>query len=185
MLKNIVDGWLLNPSIRYLPYRPTPMQLGQMEALRRAHNLRDRQLVLPNRITDAIEARGQLNKNVRITPCSYLWAVSFWEFENPEGERDLRAVGAGVAPDHFSLQITDENSGAEIASEFISARAFWPGGGNDRLKLPQVLLTQPRIIAGEGLISIRIANTDSVPHFCQLVLYFLEPCEGVLEAQCA
>jgi hypothetical protein len=158
------------------------MQLGQMEALRRAHNLRDRQLVFPNRITDAVPARGQLNQEVRITPNSYLWAVNFWEFETPGDESDA-AVGAGVAPDHFSLQITDEQSGAEIASEFLSARAFYPNSGNDRLQLAQCLLAQPRIFAGEGLLSIRIANTDSVPHFCQLVLYFLEPCDGALESQ--
>jgi hypothetical protein len=153
-----------------------------MEAIRRAHNLRDHQLVLPNRITDSIAARGQLSQEIRVTPRSYLWAISFWEFETPD-EESAATVGDGVAPDHFSLQITDEESGAEIASEFISARAFWPGGGNARLKLPYVLLEQPRIFAGRGLISIRIANTDSVAHYCQLVCYFVEPCDGTPEPQ--
>lgn len=183
MLTNIVDGFLLNPSIRYLPYRATPMQLGQMEALRRAHNFRDHLFVLPEALTDAIAGRGQLNQEIRVTPYSYLWALSFWEFAEQEGDQ---TIGAPVAPDHFSLQITDQASGSEIASEFVSARAFWPGLAGaaplyPKLRLPQVLLTQPRIIAGEGLLSVRIANTDSEDHNCQLVLYFLEPCERTAE----
>lgn len=171
MLTNIVDGWLLNTRIRYLPYRAAPMQLGQMEALRRAHNYRDQIFVLPpDGLQTPVPAYGQYNRQFRTTPGSYLWAMSFWEFTTAGGG----GVGAGQAPSDFSLQITDEASGAEIASEFLSANLFWPGADGF---LPQVMLTQPRLFTGDGLVSVRIANTDSAAHFCQLLMYFLQPCE--------
>src|ERR1700677_1023348 len=178
MLTNIVDGWLLNTQIRYLPYRATPMQLGQMEALRRAHNLRDQLFVLPpDGLQIPIAAYGQFNRQVRITPNSYLWAINFWEFASVGGGGSPLTIGAGIAPTNFSLQITDESTGSEIASEFISASAFWPGYSATfpNVQTAQCLLTQPRLFIGDGLVSVRIANTDSAPHFCQLVLYFLEP----------
>ncbi len=179
MLTNIVDGWLLNPRIRYVPYRAVPMQLGQMEALRRAHNLRDRWVVLPGDFTTPIAGYGQFNKEIQVAPCSYLWSIAFREF----GAEGTHLLGEVAPPVDFSLQITDENSGAEIASEFVSAAIFWPG--NDGF-LSQPLLTQPRIIAGKGLVSVRIANSNKNSKFCQLILYFLEPCEIELaEVQCA
>ena len=190
MLRNIVDGFALNPSIRQLPYRSMAMMLGQLEPLRRAHNLRPRNCVLPENLLDSIAARGQLNQQIRVSPNSWLWALSFWEFETPE-EEDLFTVGNPVAPDHFSLQITDQASGAEIASEFISARSFWPGVAGvaplfPKSRSPQVLLTKPQLITGSGLLSVRISNTDSAAHFGQLILYFLEPCEVRIDAeQCA
>jgi hypothetical protein len=180
MLTNIVDGWLLNTRIRYLPFRATPMMLGQMEALRRAHNLRDQIFVHPpDGLDTPIAAYGQYNRQFRTTPNSYLWALSFREFATLEGG----TIGDSIPPDDFSLQITDEASGAEIASEFITAKIFWPGSDGF---LPQVPLTQPRLFSGAGLVSVRIANIDTVPHFCQLLMYFLEPCEARLEkGQCA
>lgn len=172
MLTNIVDGFIYNTRIRYLPFRAAPMMLGQMEPLRRAHNYRDQLFVLPpDGLQTPIAAYGQFNKQVRATPGAYLWALSFWEF----GAAVAPAViGPGVSPDHFSLQVVEEASGVEIASEFIPARMYWPGLDNF---MPQVLRTQPQLISGEGLISVRIANTDSVAHNCQLILYLVEPCE--------
>ena len=178
MLTNIVDGFLDNLTTKYLPDRATPYQLGQLDGVRRANNLRMYSWVLPERVQDAIAARGQFEQEIRVIPNSYLFAIGFWEFETP-GEESEALVGAGVAPDHFSLQITDQSAGDEIASEFISSRLFWPSTGEPRTRMPYCLLDQPRIVAGSGLLSVRIANTDSLPHFCQLVLYFVEPCESV------
>lgn len=183
MLTNIVDGFLLNPRIRYLPYRAAPMELGQMEALRRAHNYRDQIFVHPpDGLTTPVPAYGQYNRQFRTTPNSYLWALSFWEFASVGGEDSPLTIGAGIAPADFSLQITDEASGSEIASEFISSKLFWPGADGF---MPQVLLTQPRLFPTHGLVSVRIANKAAVPHFCQLLLFFLEPCELRENAQCA
>jgi hypothetical protein len=70
MLTNIVDGWILNPSIKYLPYRAIAMLLGQLDPLRRAHNYRERIWVLPDDLTIAIPARGQFQRQIRITPNS-------------------------------------------------------------------------------------------------------------------
>lgn len=175
MLTNIVDGWILNPSIRYLPYRAMPMLLGQMEALRRAHNLRNRMWVLPDNVEDSIPARGKYERQIRVTPGSYLWGMTFYKFIDNFG-----ALFTPVAPDDLSFQVTDDATGVQISSEFLSARAFWPGAPSARTTTP-VLLTQPKLIVGQGLLAVEIANTNASPAFVQLCMYFLEPCELSLD----
>jgi hypothetical protein len=177
MLKNIIDGWSLNTRVRYLPYRPTPMMLGQMEPLRRAHNLRPRDWVLPDDFTIPIPARGQYNRQIRVAPDSYWWAASCFAFIN-EGEFNF----IPVQPEDLAIQITDESTGCTLASEFIDARCFFPGLAST---ITPPLLTSPRLIAAPGLLSVQIANKSATETLAQLVLYFLEPCDKILEqSQC-
>lgn len=183
MLTNIIDGWALNPSIRYLPFRATPMMLGQLEPLRRAHNRRQWIVVLPDDLTVSIAARGQLNQQIRITPDSYLWGATFYRFTT-EGPMAPQFVPG--APTELSLQITDDATGCQFGSEFINAQALYPNPPAITLPLnggmiTPLLLTQPRLFVKEGLLSVEIANHDSVEAFCQLALYFSEPCDKVLE----
>jgi hypothetical protein len=181
MLTNIVDGWVLNPTIRYLPYRSTAMLLGQLEPLRRAHNYRDRIWVLPDDLTIAIPARGQFNREIRVPANSYLWAAQCHQFIS-EGE----FLFIPIAPSDLSLQITDQATGVDIASEFISALMFWPPPGPPpRDNSTPVLLTQPRLFVAPGLLKVSIANAAATESLCQLLLYFLEPCDLSLEqSQC-
>jgi hypothetical protein len=173
MLKNIEDGWLLNTSIRYLPFRFLPMALGQMEVLRRAHNFRPRQWVLPDNLRDAIPARGQLNRQIRVIPNSYLWGFTVYEFIT-EGEFAFIPIPAV----HLSIQITDEATGAQFGSEFLTVQnAGFPTGPTTPAVTTPILLTQPRLITDPGLLSVQIANTSDEEALCQLMLCFLEPCE--------
>lgn len=177
MLTNIIDGWALNASIRYLPYRATPMLLGQLEPLRRAHNYRERIWVLPDDLTIAIPARGQFNRQIRVTPNSWLWGGTFYKFSNEDEEN----LFTPVAPDDLSLQIADDATGCQFGSEFITANSLFPGGG---FSTP-ALLTQPRIFVKGGLLSVEIANLAATDALCQLQLCFSEPCELRMEgSQC-
>jgi hypothetical protein len=180
MLTNIVDGWILNPTLRYLPYRPTAMLLGQLEPLRRAHNYRDRIWVTPDDLTISIPARGQFNREIRVPANSYLWAAQCHQFIT-EGEFAF----IPVAPDNLSLQITDQASGVDIASEFTSARMFWPPVAPPKETSTPALLTQPRLFVDPGLLKVSIANTSASAVLAQLLLYFLEPCDATLQdSQC-
>ena len=176
MLTNIVDGWILNPSIKYLPYRAVPMMLGQMESLRRAHNRRNYTYVVPANLLNSIAARGQLNDQIRIAANSYLRGVTFYKFDasfNP------------LAPTLLSLQITDDATGCQFGSEFIQAQAVYPrpdvsvAGITLSSGTTPCLLTQPRLFIKPGLLAVEIANLDVVSVNVQLALYFSEPCEMV------
>lgn len=187
MLTNIVDGWILNPSIKYLPYRAQAMMLGQMEALRRAHNYRERIWVIPDDLRTVIPARGQLNRQIRITPDSYLWGVTFYQF-TVEGGHFLGVV----APTLLSLQITDDATGCQFGSEFINAQVAFPRpdvsptGITLQTSSTPVLLTQRRLFVKQALLSIEIANLDTVDANCQFAMWFSEPCEKVDRGtQCA
>ena len=180
MLTNIIDGWSLNAAIRYLPYRPTAILLGQLEPLRRAHNYRERIWVLPDDLTIAIPARGQYNRQIRVTPNSWLWGGTFYQFSDEDEEHLFNPV----APIDLSLQITDDATGCQFGSEFILANALFPGGGvlspspaADRNISSPCLLTQPRVFVKGGLLSIEIANLSALDVKCQLQLCFSEPCE--------
>lgn len=181
MLTNIVDGWILNPTIRYLPYRAAAMLLGQLEPLRRAHNYRDRIWVLPDDLSISIAARGQFNREIRVPANSYLWAAQCHQFTN-ENEEHLVAP---VAPGDLSLQITDQATGVDIASEFTSALMFWPPTAPPKETYTPVLLTQPRLFVAPGLLKVSIANASASDVQAQLLLYFLEPCDVSLQdTQC-
>ncbi len=187
MLTNIVDGWILNPSIKYLPYRSIAMLLGQLEPLRRAHNYREQIWVVPDDLRNAIPARGQLNRQIRVTENSILWGATFYKFTT-EGGHFLGVA----APTLLSLQITDDATGCQFGSEFINAQCIFPRPDVSPTGITLLsgttpcLLTQPRLFVKPGLISVEIANLDTVAVNCQLCLYFSEPCELVDRgAQCA
>lgn len=181
MLRNIVDGWVLNPSIRYLPFRALPMLLGQLEPLRRAHNYREQIIIVPDDLTVAIPARGQLNRQIRITPDSYLWGATFWEFTSEDEEHLFNPI----APSGLTLQITDDATGCQFGSEFIGAYSLNPSGAGAKFSTTPVLLTQPRLFVKPGLLSVEIGNLNTTDVFCQLALYFSEPCDRMLEeTQC-
>lgn len=186
MLTNIVDGWALNPSIRYLPYRSVPILLGQMEPLRRAHNYRDRIWVVPDDLDVVIPARGQFNREIRVPANSYLWAAQCWQFILEGPGFDF----IPVAPADLSIQLTDQATGVDLASEFISALVFYPvivsaSAEPRRYQSSPALLTQPRLFVDPGLLKVSIANASASDVNCQLTLYFLEPCDLTLErSQC-
>ena len=180
MLTNIVDGWILNPSIKYLPYRSIAMLLGQMEPLRRAHNYRERIWVVPDDLRTVIPARGQLNRQIRVVQNSILWGATFNRFTVEGGH-----FTGVVAPTNMALQITDDATGCQFGSEFVFAASLFPrkdvsptGITLDSGSTP-CLLTQPRLFVKPGLLSVEIANVDTVDVNCQLCLYFSEPCELV------
>ena len=187
MLKNIIDGWALNTTIRYLPYRSVPMLLGQMEPFRRAHNYREQIWAIPEDLLIPIPARGQLNRQIRVTPNSILWGATFYAFSGPGGEDEPGFLP--ISPTGLSLQMTDDATGLQFGSEFINAYSLYPGitvpSPQDGQSVTPVLLTQPRMFIAPGLISVEIANINAVPAYCQLCLYCSEPCElRAVEGQC-
>lgn len=190
MLTNIIDGWILNPAIRYLPYRSMAMLLGQLEPLRRAHNYREQIWCVPDDLTVPIPARDQLNRQIRVTENSILWGATFYAFSGPGGEEEPGFLP--IAPTNLSLQITDDATGCQFGSEFIFAQSLFPApvvtptGLTFPANSTPVLLTQPRLFVKPGLISVEIANLNVEQAFVQLCLYFSEPCElAERGSQCA
>jgi hypothetical protein len=122
-----------------------------------------------------------------VTENSILWGATFYKFTT-EGGHFLGVA----APTLLSLQITDDATGCQFGSEFINAQCIYPRPDVSPTGITLLsgttpcLLTQPRLFVKPGLISVEIANLDTVAVNCQLCLYFSEPCELVDRgSQCA
>ena len=73
---DIMDGFTLNPSIRYRPNWYYPMALGQLDILRRANTYRPKIYSLPDEFNTPIPARETREFQLRLTPGSYIWGLA-------------------------------------------------------------------------------------------------------------
>ena len=189
ILPQIVDAFSMNPLFYrpYLPYRYFMLQLQRMETLRRAASqgtYRMRQFVTPLStagVTNTgstqpgvgwsgvwsggtVPALGTSKQQVRITPGSYIWALTFCDFE-----MSANALGIAVgAITDFNVTLADHDTGMEFFSGSVS-------GGLSNFPLLQ-LLDEPRPVLGSGQIDITLVNRINAARTPQLVISCAEPC---------
>lgn len=165
----IIDGFSLNPNILYLPYHYTAMCLAQLETLRRANLYRARWYVAPADITQPIAAYDTIEMQIKVTPGSWLWGMSYNEYDNSYVILD---------GNHSLIQVTDNCTGVPLFNEYASGRGNtgYRNGVDFRGGIMPVLLTEPRCVVEPGLVNVEVANTTSSSIRAQLVLFFAEPC---------
>lgn len=175
----VLDGFALNPNIRYLPYHYSAACLTQSEVLRRANLYRARWVVQPDDMNTPIPAYDTFEGQVKVQPGAYLWGFQLCQFS--------AAFVAVVAADAI-IQVTDACTGIPLFSDYTAGSGFSPFSAavapDARGGIAPHLLTQPRLIMEPGLLNVEIANRAVTTMRCQLLLCFAEPCV-VLEDEIA
>lgn len=170
----IIDGFTLNPSIRYRPGWFYGMALGQLDIIRRANTYRPKIYVLPDEYNQPIPAYETREFQVRVTPNSYVWGLLANQF-TPSGVPKYSKTQPT-----YCVKITDSCTGIGFFEDFVGALAFSGEqatlGDYRNMMLPH-LLTQPRLIMAPGLLAVEIANPDATDLTCQLLIFTAEPCE--------
>ncbi len=170
-LPSIIDGFTLNPSIRYRPGWYTPSALGSLDVLRRANTYRPKWYIIPDDEHATIPAYQTLEYQFRVTPRSYVWGFILNQFS---------AAFAPVAATDVWLQITDTCNGIPLFLDFASGHGFQTNQAtptDQRNAMLPYLLTQPRLILEPGLLNVELANTAAVAIRPQLLIFTAEPCE--------
>ncbi len=159
----IADGFSMNSSLRYLPYRSFPLALGQLDELRQARaNYREKLLCFPFDVSVPIPARENFDAGQYVNPGSILWGFSF-------------AALDGNASD-FDVNITDICAEEGYFEETVEATTLRPQAVGTATNLFPVL-TEPRVLSGYPIsIRVVIANKAAVDQRCQFVVHLAEPC---------
>ena len=158
-VRTLVDGWLMNANIRYLPFRFAPRALNNLEKLRVLSDFYNpRWYVVPYDFNVPIAGTDTLEYQLEVVPESWLYAYYF----------------SALAAENFNfmIQIKDACTGDLMYSNPCIATAFHSIGTN---RVWPILMSRPTCIHNPGLLSIFITNRDTVAHRCQLVLHFYEP----------
>jgi hypothetical protein len=172
-LPSIIDGFTLNPAIRYRPGYYMANSLGSLDVLRRANTYRPKWYVAPPDEDSTIPAYQTIQYQFRLNPRSYVWGIIVNQF-------GVVAPFAQIDADDVWVQITDSCTGIALFSDFVRGKAFQTlqaTPADERNAMLPYLLTQPRLVLEPGLLNVELANTSSGIIRPQLVLFTAEPCE--------
>jgi hypothetical protein len=172
-LPSIIDGFTLNPAIRYRPGYYMASALASMDVLRRANTYRPKWYVLPDDEHTPIPAYQTLEYQLRVTPRSYVWGMMINQFSVAAPFTQLNA-------DDIWVEITDTCNGIPFFSDFVRGRGFQSlqnVATDERNAMLPYLFTQPRLILEPGLLAVEMANTAAVAIRPQVILFSAEPCE--------
>ena len=172
-LPSIIDGFTLNPAIRYRPNWYMAAALGSMDILRRANAYRPKWYVVPDDEHATIPAYQTLEYQLSLTPRSYIWGVLVNQF-------GLALPYVQTNADDVWVKLTDSCSGISLFSDFVRGLGFQSLQAtltDQRNAMLPYLLTQPRLVMEPGLVTVELANTAAVAIRPQLVVFTAEPCE--------
>lgn len=172
-LPSIIDGFTLNPAIRYRPGYYMASALGSMDVLRRANTYRPKWYVIPDEEHATIAAYQTLEYQLRVTPRSYVWGMIL----NQYSVAIPYAIGNA---DDVWCQITDTCNGIPFFSDFVRGRGFQTLQAtltDQRNAMLPYLFTQPRLVLEPGLLAVELANTSAAAIRPQLLIFTAEPCE--------
>jgi hypothetical protein len=174
-LKQIVDGFSYNASMKYLPNRFFPNALAQLDILRRAANYRPRWWAIPD-TPNAVQPYDTFYMQCEVADGSYLWGYNFCT---------LLAISPAdasvpVAPTDLCIQAVDSCTGIPLFQDYANGGAMTINGNS---RMYPILLTQPRLILEPGLVNVSIANRTANTIVCQLLLHFAEPCQTICEEE--
>lgn len=172
-LPTIIDGFTLNPAIRYRPGYYMASALGSLDVLRRANTYRPKWYVIPDDEHAVIQPYQTLEYQLRVTPRSYVWGMIL----NQYSVAIPYVIGDAV---DVWCQITDTCNGIPFFSDFVHGVGFQTLQAtltDQRNAMLPYLFTQPRLILEPGLLAVELANTSIEAIRPQLILLTAEPCE--------
>jgi hypothetical protein len=188
-LKQVVDGFSYNASLKYLPNRFFPNALAQLDILRRAANYRPRWWAIPD-TPNTVQPYDTFYMQCEVADGSYLWGYNFCVLaaegpsDGPEISEptDLPKIMApvSVAPTDLCIQVVDSCTGIPLFQDYANGGAMTINGDS---RMYPILLTQPRLILEPGLVNVSIANRTANTIVCQLLLHFAEPCQTICEEE--
>jgi len=131
-------------------------------AIRGAHDLEPRILVVPDPIDEVIPAGQTYDTNVPMEPNSWLYALNTWI--TPAEEED--------PANDFFVQITDAVTGAQVFSQQARATNLQPAIGNNRSGNGlRAFLSSPRAFLPPSYPVVRIVNLSGSNVKCNLNLF--------------
>jgi hypothetical protein len=159
----LVDGFLMNAAVRYLPYRSSAMELSNLEWLRRQHdNYNPRWYSVPYDPTVPIQPTDTLYYQIEAVPNSWVFGVNLSIYPGTAG-----SVG------DLMVQIQDACNGRLYFSTPVVGTALQPSGNK---RMYPTLLSDPIKIDNPGFISVQITNVvNNATRQCQLVIHCYEP----------
>lgn len=159
-----VDGFLYSGSMLMLPSTYRANVIAQMEVLRLAKGYRPRWYPVPELGAQSIPAYSQYEKQVRVQPGGYLWALSLSAPFNDTDDDD---------PAYLDIQITDACTRTKLFSDYIHGSSLVTSTTEAGRRAPMILT--PRLITEPSHFNVEIYNRASVAIQCQLVLLMSEP----------
>ncbi len=177
MLKQVVDGFSYNTTLRYLPCRYFPNALASLDVLRRAANFRARWFVSPADITVPIQPFDTLYDQWQVPGGSRLWGYNFVSVSEITPASTIPIPGVAT---HVAVQAVDSCSGIPLFQDVAN------GGGcssNFTARCLPILLTKPRVFLEPGIVNVEVANLTANTITCQLLAMFAEPCRLIDEKE--
>ena len=158
------NGFNLQGSLRYLPYRSYPLYVAQLTELMKVKgSYRARYICSPFGL-DPIPGPGNVDRNEHVNVGTIIYGFNF------------AAVDGNVSD--FEVGITDACSNQSLFEGTPVATMFDSGGAGAVTGLSPVLI-EPRLVdsaGGHPKITIRIRNKVTTDQRCQLVIFCAEPC---------
>ena len=141
--------------------RRSPIASKLLMDLDRAAGYEPRILAVPNASNVDVAARSTYEEQVNIDPGSWLWALS---------GNSNQAAG-------FKAQITDMQTGANLASKPINYHNCTGQGSASGVSSPLHILSRPRLVMEPGLLAVQLINLAAVQNTIQLCLWTAVPLE--------
>jgi hypothetical protein len=158
-----VDGFTHSLSTALLPTTYRALVLAQMETVRKATNYQFKMYSAPDAANANIPAFSQNEYKVRMRPGTLVWG--WW----------VNATG-GLSNSY--VNVVDMSTGLGLTSDYELAYIISASNTSAKprafLRYP-CLLSQPRLIAGDGSVIIEIYNSSATSNTYQLVLFCAEP----------
>jgi len=157
----MIDGFTINGNLRHVSHRFFGCAVDQLEGLRASRNHIFRWYCIPEDPLRTIDAYDTLLFQVRMSPLTIWWGMSF-------------AAITGSLSD-FLLQASDGVTRKPFFSSPVAAAMF---AANNTTRLRPVLLAQPTVVES-GHLNVALTNNSGTSAAAQVLLWVSEP-EGVL-----
>ena len=173
----ICDGYTMNASLRYLPFRYYPLALEELRFLRQSGGrFRCKLYCAPLDINGApttLAAFDTIPSTLHITPGSWLWGFNFSSLNGNAISANSDCYVEVADP----CQLDAQGNPFKIFGSSLISSAVSPTGASG---LYPMLLTKPRFIPQPGQITVTLTNRINAVRNVQLVLHTAEPCQVVV-----
>lgn len=172
-----VDGFMYNTELLMLPERYFPNALMEMSIIRRANNFRPRWFTIPDDIGEPINPFDTYYFQIEVAEGSYCWGYIFTSVSATFNGEPVATTAKDLC-----VQLTDSCTGIPLFQDFANGNGCT---SNFSARVPQIVLSKPRLILSPGLVNVEIANTTPNLINAQLLVMFAEPCRIIDETTLA